>query len=191
MSYSTKFRMLLLSIMVVGLALALLLRQGDSPEIDPTDTPVAQASPPSSTLLAEDPAQEFQDTEGHGESEDLNTHQAAPLPPAPALDVAREEVRNNPHTPPKSLLQFANQIADRFDDVEKNPDQADAFMSELEDCVRDGNNRLTSARALCLTNAEDLGAMFPQLAERLNQLKASAPSEIRDLARATSMGYEE
>jgi hypothetical protein len=58
-------------------------------------------------------------------------------------------------------------------------------MSELEDCVKDGTQPMMSARALCLTNAEDLAAMFPQFKARFTQLKRDAPSEVLDLSRAT------
>jgi hypothetical protein len=195
MSYSSKLRLLLLTIMALGIGIALLLRNSGDSSNSTEEKPVAsKASQPAPSLAVEAlPQYDVLAPESSDEMNDsISAHQSGPLSAGlPTVETAREEVKANPHAPPKSLIQFANQVADRFDEVEKYPDQAESFLAELEECVRDSANRLTSARALCLTNAEDLGAMFPQYADRVNQLKSSAPPEVRDLARATSMGYEE
>ncbi len=190
MSYTHRLRTILILLMAIGLAAALFFKESD--RVAETNAPIAlspetQAGP--EAIPEAPPALSSQEPMDSVQS-DYAAPERTPITP-PMRDHARKEVAENPHAAPKSLLNFANQIADRFDEVEKYPDQADHFMNELEECVRDSGNRMLSARALCLTNAEDLAAMFPQFSDRLNQLRASAPQDVADLARASSAGFED
>jgi hypothetical protein len=188
MNWGTALRASIILLIGAGLTIILILR---SPQKESIERDVVLSRAPEHT-----PNESFANEEET--NDELPTHQSSPAPVVqpgaprpnssfipPSSDQARSEVKENNHAAPKSLIQFANQIADRFDEVERSPDQADSFMSELEDCVKDGTQPMMSARALCLTNAEDLAAMFPQFKARFTQLKRDAPSEVLDLSRAT------
>jgi hypothetical protein len=109
---------------------------------------------------------------------------SAPLG-VPGRDKIQEEIAENPHQTPVSLLQYAENIALKIEEATNDPEKAKALFTELENCVSDNSSRSApSLQALCLANADELALTHPELQGRYQELLKVAPSDARKLLEA-------
>jgi len=103
----------------------------------------------------------------------------------PKMEVIREQIARDPHQPPTAVLEFAKSLAPKMELAMRDEESAGSFFGTLEKCVLEGKEgqSLTSAKALCLTNADNLQKKFPSLNERYQQLYDAAPTPIQKLVR--------
>jgi hypothetical protein len=103
---------------------------------------------------------------------------------APTREEYVADVDRDPHRPPNSLNAFARALAGRFDEAVASPEKADAFFSELRDCVESTSSRtVLAARGLCLYSAKQLGEKVPALRERTHEFWERADPTLKRLAR--------
>jgi hypothetical protein len=103
---------------------------------------------------------------------------------APTLDKARDEVGENPHVTPKSLISFARELGPRMEMAMKSSEAADTLFTELEECAGSPRGRLNpSAQALCLVDMRDLAKKYPDLRPREKAVSEKADAGVLKLAR--------
>jgi len=103
----------------------------------------------------------------------------------PARDRIQEEISDNPHQTPVSLLQYAENIALKIEEATNDPEKAKALFTELETCVNDNSSRSApSLQALCLANADELALTHPELQGRYQEMLKGAPADARKLLEA-------
>lgn len=91
-----------------------------------------------------------------------------------------EEVRQDPHQTPDSLIKFAEALGPLVEKALQNPKDAGVLTSALERCVTD-DSVIASARALCLSKAEQLSEAFPELQGQVKEMYESAGADVIDL----------
>ena len=92
----------------------------------------------------------------------------------------KEEVANNPHTPPESLNKYAKKMGPLMEKALKNGDDAGVLINELRDCAYDESVAL-SARALCVSNCENLGKAHPKMKEKAGEIRANVSPDVQKL----------
>lgn len=92
------------------------------------------------------------------------------------------EANQDPHQTPPSLILFAEKLGVLYKKARKNIEDANLMINELHNCVL-SDAIARSARALCLTNSEKLANRFPELQERVDQIRKEAPDEVTYLVR--------
>jgi hypothetical protein len=92
----------------------------------------------------------------------------------------QEEFRNNPHTTPESLNKFAKKMGPLMERALKNGDDAGVLINELRDCAYDESVAL-SARALCVSNCENLGKAHPEMKEKSGEIRANVSLDVQKL----------
>ena len=119
--------------------------------VAPSPTPKTQASPPQKTIAEM----------------------------APKKEELREQVAENPHQAPSSLLTFAAELGDRLDQAVANPSQTRPFFKELSDCVQGaGAGSSTSVQAVCLATARRMSESVPEFKPDYDRLLGSTPESI-------------
>ncbi len=110
---------------------------------------------------------------------------ALPFHP-PSGKTLRDQVRENPHHPPRALLQFADQLAAEMEESKASPARAVRLFENLSSCVtapegRDSPPPPPQVQALCLNNAQRLGELYPESLKSnyLSLEKAANPETIR------------
>jgi hypothetical protein len=94
-------------------------------------------------------------------SDQEDTHEVSP----PTLAKVAEEVRQDPHSTPPSLLRFASDLGAQMNEAIQSESSAKAFFSQLEECIRGQGGQATakSAQAICLSDAKRLGSRYESL----------------------------
>jgi hypothetical protein len=107
-----------------------------------------------------------------------------PLAP-PSLAQVREEIQENPHVTPRSILAFASTLAPKIELALRSEEKATQVLEELEDCVlRMRGDSPVAIRAICLSNARFLGKRFPGLQPKIEALLEKSDSDSLRLLRA-------
>lgn len=112
--------------------------------------------------------------------------EAAPVRP-PEKEAVLTEVKQDPHTTPPSLIAFAANLGKRMTGALKSEATATQLFDELERCLS-ASTTLPSAQAMCLHDAQRLGARFSSLSERYRIFQAKASPEVQNLARFVQAG---
>jgi hypothetical protein len=89
----------------------------------------------------------------------------------------KSEVGENPHSTPKSLIKFAEKMGPLVEKSLQDSAAATLFIDELNDCALN-ESVPQSARALCLSNAEKLVGMNPQIKEKVEKIREQVPQEV-------------
>lgn len=101
----------------------------------------------------------------------------------PDLEVIRKEVVEDPHTMPKSMMQFAIRMGERMEAVGSDPVKGKAFFAELDECVKkSGSGSSVVIRAGCLANAKVLSDRIPSLQSDYRALRKASPPSVIKLA---------
>lgn len=100
----------------------------------------------------------------------------------PDSETVRDEVAQNPHRTPRSLIEFALTLGPLIDKAKKNLEDASLLMNELGSCSQD-ETVANSARALCVSNAEKLSKIHSSLKENAEDIQMKASSDVRELVR--------
>jgi hypothetical protein len=102
---------------------------------------------------------------------------------APKVEQLRAQVMQNPHDTPKALLDFADQMGERFDQAEKGEAEARQLMNELSDCVKDESQLPVQVKALCLANAKRFSERHTEFAQVYQALFAGVGEKVSGLVR--------
>lgn len=98
----------------------------------------------------------------------------------PDKNEVKSEVGQDPHGTPKSLISFAESLGPLVEKALQNSDDATLLVDELYECTL-SDTVAQSARALCLSKAEMLANIYPQLKEKTSKIRELAPSEVINL----------
>jgi hypothetical protein len=104
--------------------------------------------------------------------------------PRPAR--VREEVREDPHQVPSSLLAFARILGAQLEHAHSDPEFSLELLSSLEDCVR-STEVIEAARAVCLRQARRIPGFHPddtRLPIAAARVHEAAPKRVLDIADA-------
>lgn len=96
---------------------------------------------------------------------------------APDLETVREEVSQNPHSTPQSLVRFAEKLGPLMERALQEVTFAEKLAEEFQLCAWD-ESIPTSARALCLSDAENLANVHLSLREKTNEIRRGASQEV-------------
>ena len=106
-------------------------------------------------------------------TEELESFRSS-LPDKPSV---KSEVGENPHSTPRSLIKFAEKMGPLVEKSLQDSAAATLFIDELNDCALN-ESVPQSARALCLSNAEKLSGMNPQIKEKVEKMREQVPQEV-------------
>lgn len=108
-----------------------------------------------------------------------------PIDP-PTLRQAREEVGQDPHRTPPSLVRFAQELARKEDLAKGSPAVAESLFSDLERCMQPRSEAVPpQAQVVCVTTAEELSQRDPdRFQDRSARLEQSASDEVKRLLSA-------
>jgi len=98
----------------------------------------------------------------------------------PDKEKVNEEVSANPHRTPESLTNFAKSMAPLMEKARNDDKNAKVLVDELSNCALD-ESAAHAARALCVTNSEDLARTHTQLESKVNDLRSNVSPEVRSL----------
>jgi cell division protein FtsN len=99
----------------------------------------------------------------------------------PQVAQIRDEVTQNPHVTPQTLLAFAEQVASSMEGAFASKETRFEVSRQLIACARDGQSKgsARAARALCLSNLERLKERFPEeLTASYQSLLAELPEDL-------------
>lgn len=108
-------------------------------------------------------------------------HQAVTHPPS--RDEVRKEIAADPHVTPSSVTALAHHIGQQMEGIAKRPADAERLMSDIKVCL-DAKDAISSAQALCLSTAQHLGQIFPNLQPRYEELQKSASPAVVKMVNA-------
>ena len=113
---------------------------------------------------------------------------ASPAASPALIENIRQEVAENPHHTPPSLIAFAQHLAARMEHAEGSSDSraARVLFEELAQCMSTGHGagRVPQLQVSCLTNAERLAIKYPELRDAAKKLREQAPQDVKTLMRA-------
>lgn len=98
----------------------------------------------------------------------------------PETQDVKAEAGKNPHSTPRSLIKFAEELGPMMEKALNNSVDADLMMKEFFDCVADESIAVT-ARALCVSNAEKIAQNFPAMKGKANDIESMASPEVTKL----------
>lgn len=98
----------------------------------------------------------------------------------PDKGKVNEEVKQNPHTPSKSLMTFAKRLGPLMEKAFKDENDANILVKELSTCAND-ESVAKSARAMCVTNTERLGEVHPKIEKSAINLRAGVSPEVQKI----------
>lgn len=98
----------------------------------------------------------------------------------PLKEKVAEDIKKNPHTPSRRLMNFAKTISPLMDKAYKNEADADLMLKELSNCAHN-ETVATSARAMCVTYSERLADIFPKFEKNAEELRASMSPEVQKI----------
>jgi hypothetical protein len=104
--------------------------------------------------------------------------------PRPAQ--VREEVREDPHQVPPSLLEFARALGAQLERAHSDSEFSLQLLSSLEDCVR-STEVIESARAVCLRHSRRIPGFHPEdtrLPIAAARVHEAAPKRVLEIAEA-------
>ncbi|MBL7716993.1 MAG: hypothetical protein JNL01_16130 [Bdellovibrionales bacterium] len=81
----------------------------------------------------------------------------------------------------QSLVSFAEKLSPKMEEAEANLDKAREFFTELEGCVSDSKTNASPIQALCLSTAEELAEIHPEMMERYRSLRSNAPGQVTQM----------
>jgi hypothetical protein len=100
----------------------------------------------------------------------------------PTLEEIRNEVTEDPHNTPKSLIGFSIDIGERMRSV-KNESEATDLFREFEDCLfHKSNSSAQSIQALCLLNARRLSDQYKDLKNSYVALATRADRRVLEMS---------
>lgn len=104
----------------------------------------------------------------------------------PTREAIRTDAQADPHELPVAILEFASRLAPRMKQAFQSAAQAERFLAELEDCVKNSGDQHSSdpsptIRAICLSNARALADRYPKLNARLEQLNREVDLQVTRL----------
>jgi hypothetical protein len=94
----------------------------------------------------------------------------------------KSEAGAHPHQTPDSLIKFAKALGPLVEKAKQNPPEARQLLDEMGNCASD-ENVFVSARALCVSKAEQLTKAFPELENKLNEIHQNADRKVIELNR--------
>lgn len=131
------------------------------------DTSERESTHSGSTTIIPDPTPEPSQQPLTQSSSETQLH-------SPTLEEVRKEVAENPHEPPRSILEFASELAPKMRKAYHSEDFASNFFRELRECALNSLNPET-IQILCLKNAKFLVQKYPNFekdwAELGNEIK--------------------
>ncbi len=101
----------------------------------------------------------------------------------PSDENIREEVKNNVHSVPSSLLDFTVLVTAKMKQAKQNFVYADALFSEFRNCAasEEADQQNLVLRAYCLANAKRLVTWYPDLAARWESLSNQVGHRLLEL----------
>lgn len=99
----------------------------------------------------------------------------------PSVAQLRDEVAQDPHKTPDSLLRFGAQVGARMKEANQSESLARDFLGELGDCARAKTGSVpVQSQALCLDAAQSLAKKWPSLQAPVKELfKSANPDAVR------------
>lgn len=79
---------------------------------------------------------------------------------------------------PQALIAYAEKLAPKMEEAEKDIGRAREFFAELEGCVQGNDQKSPTIQALCLSTAEELADIHPELTDRYKSLYGSTPPQV-------------
>lgn len=104
----------------------------------------------------------------------------------PAPNQVRQEVRDDPHRVPPSLIRFARILGSELERAHADPSFAIQLLSSLEECVR-STEVIESARAVCLRQSKRIPGFHPsdtRLPIAAARVYEAAPKRVLEIADA-------
>jgi len=98
----------------------------------------------------------------------------------PDTDKVNEDLKQNPHSPSKTLMTFAKSMGPLMEKAFKNESDADFLIKELANCAHD-DSVAVAARALCVQDTEKLAQYHPPIKSKAVELRESMPPEVQKI----------
>jgi len=107
------------------------------------------------------------------------------VPPAEA--TLEQEIQENPHSTPPSIINFASSLAPSMEKAKSDEKFAVSFFHELSGCASENLEKSDpTIRAICAGNAYRLSKMYPDsLKSDYIKLQKSLPARMIEILRAT------
>lgn len=99
----------------------------------------------------------------------------------PPIHNLREEVENDPHSPPPSLLAFAYDLAPIFGEAMENESAAKSLSKQLTECAL-SNDSMITVRALCTRKLVQLSHKYGFLRKPVDVVLTQVDREVLRLA---------
>lgn len=109
------------------------------------------------------------------------------VPPthAPTVERVRQEVKQNPHALPPSLIDFSAKIASLMQKALNSSKEAAEALPKLRGCaLAPSADLVESARASCLVNIGRLAKKFPELKHEHESILSAADPRVSAIAKA-------
>ncbi len=105
------------------------------------------------------------------------------LPQMPDLERIRQEVREDPHGTPPSLVQFATEVSDRLEEIHGDRQAESEFLRELLACSlpENPNSRPSSLQAFCFSTAKEMAEEIPELQGEVDAAESQLDPETMKL----------
>jgi hypothetical protein len=91
-----------------------------------------------------------------------------------------DERRQNPHSPSRSMMSFAERIGPLMEKAFKSESDAFVMTKELSACAND-SSIAAAARAVCVTNTERLGETYTKIYAKAKDLRAGVSPEVQKI----------
>lgn len=98
----------------------------------------------------------------------------------PDQEEVKAETGKSPHKTPDSLIRFAKTMGPLMDKAYLSGDDAKILINELHDCALD-NSVAQTARALCVSNADKLANIYPQIKDKASEIRANVSPDVKKI----------
>ncbi len=100
----------------------------------------------------------------------------------PKIEDIREEIAQDPHQTPQSLLNFAVELSEKMDVALRSREASEFLLSELKDCTAGEKVKTApSASAACIKNAYELSAKYDELRHEADLVNSQADPEAQKI----------
>lgn len=98
----------------------------------------------------------------------------------PDADLVEEELKENPHTPSKTLMSFATRLGPLMEKAFANSADAEMLAQKLSECALE-DSLAAAAKAMCVRNTERLAEVHTDVEKTAKNLRSSVSPEVQKL----------
>jgi len=136
-------------------------------------------SPPA--ILKDQVSEKTKASETSTEKTPFNPSHLPPLPVSPKLEDYREAVKQDPHSTPKIIIDFAVAMGARYEEAKNTKEGSLLFLKDLKDCLQ--SDLPLPSKAFCYRLSKRFLNSRPELKDEVERLEDFTDERVRALGR--------